>query len=110
MTDTIKEDKHGDYHLISTKLDRALDEHGFLTQEFKDELRDFKEDELLRLEEAIKNARPPADDIFGVKRRFCTVCEQGCQGYEANNTIIPNGDITEFPTFCKHCKCPAHFH
>lgn len=111
MTDTLKEDKDGEeYGLLSTKVDRAIDEFGFLTAEFKNELREFKEEELIKLEESIKNARKPSEDIFGIKRRFCTVCEQGCIGYEANNIIIPNGDICEFRTFCKNCKCPAYFH
>jgi hypothetical protein len=71
-----------------------------------DELREFKQDELLSLEEKIKNSRLPSDDLFGIKRRFCTVCEQGCPGYEPSSLIVAG----EFPTFCNHCKCPAHFH
>jgi hypothetical protein len=60
------------------------------------------------LEEKIKNARVPTEDIFGIKRRFCTVCEQGCNGYEPNILLVPKAG--DFPTFCKNCKCPAHFH
>ena len=50
----------------------------------------------------------PTDDIFGVKRRFCTVCEKGCIGYQPSTLMVPQSG--EFPTFCKNCKCPAHFH
>lgn len=85
MSETIREDKGGEqYGLISTLAENGIDEHGRLTKEMRDELSIFKEEELARLEESIKNARPATEDIFGIKRRFCSVCEQGCIGYEAN--------------------------
>eukprot|EP00347_Sterkiella_histriomuscorum_P005365 403356888 len=113
MSDNIKEDKDGEYGLLSSKVERFLDDKGKLTQEFKDELREFKEEELINLEESIKNARQPSEDMFGIKRRFCSVCLKGCIGYEPINMIVPSQggtNMTEFPTFCKNCKCPAYFH
>ena len=56
----------------------------------------------------MQNARQPSEDIFGIKRRFCQVCEAGCIGYELNSMMVPSSQ--EFPTFCKNCKCPAHYH
>ena len=41
---------------------------------FAEELRELKEEELKKLEECIRNARPAARDLFSVKRRFCEVC------------------------------------
>lgn len=46
--------------------------------------------------------------MFGVKRHFCSACEKGCRGYEPNSQLVPLPG--EFPTFCRNCKCPAHFH
>ena len=57
----------------------------------------------------MKNARTPCVDIFGIQRRFCSVCAQGCIGYEPTQIMIPSG-LSQFPTFCRNCYCPAHFH
>ena len=73
-----------------------------------DDLKEFKVEELRTLEEKVKNARLPTEDLFGISRRFCTVCEQACQGYQAITLAVPQSG--EFPSFCKNCKCPAHFH
>jgi hypothetical protein len=59
-----------------------------LTNDFKLELQEFKEEELEKLELSLKNARLPTEDIFGVKRRFCKVCEQGCIGYEPQKMMF----------------------
>jgi hypothetical protein len=42
MTDTIKEDKDGEYGFISSKIDNPIDEYGNLTEAFKHELRELK--------------------------------------------------------------------
>jgi hypothetical protein len=72
------------------------------------DLKDFKYYELMNLEEKIKNSRLPTEDLFGIKRSLCKVCESSCSGYEANVLMAPSHG--EFPTFCKNCKCPSHFH
>ena len=111
LKDTIKEDKDGEkYGSLSLRGAASLDEYGRLSQVFKDELKELKEEELMRLEEAIKNARQPTPDIFGIQRRFCNVCEEGCIGYEPHTILFPSQQLNQFPTFCKNCKCPAHFH
>lgn len=116
MKQNLEDDREGNYELIQKASDKqGLDATGKLTQEFIDDLREFKEEEMLRLEESIKNARQPSEDMFGIKRRFCRVCEKGCIGYEPINMLVPNlagagGSLGEFPTFCKNCKCPAYFH
>jgi hypothetical protein len=43
----------------------------------------------MNLEEKIKNSRLPTEDLFGIKRSFCKVCENGCNGYEANVLMAP---------------------
>jgi hypothetical protein len=43
----------------------------------------------MNLEEKIKNSRLPAEDLFGIKRSLCKVCENGCTGYEANVLMAP---------------------
>lgn len=67
-------------------------------------------EELLILEESIKNARQPSEDLFGIERRFCNVCEEGCIGYQPHQILFPSQLTHQFPTFCKNCKCPAYFH
>lgn len=110
MNEAIKEDQEGEYSGLFGQRGGPgrIDEEGNLGSTLIDDLREFKQDELMRLEEAILNARQPTEDLFGIKRRFCKVCQQGCNGYLPNNTMVPQPG--EFPTFCKHCKCPAHFH
>lgn len=111
MADTLQEDKDGEFsHFGSNgnQNSRVFDERGRLTEAAKSELREFKYNELLNLEEKIKNSRLPTEDFFGIKRRFCQVCETGCSGYEPSTIVVPQSG--EFPTFCKNCKCPAHFH
>ena len=74
----VEEDKDGEYGGLvggGSRVSRHLDENGKLTQEFIEELRELKKEELINLEEAIKNARLPTEDTFGIKRRFCSVCE-----------------------------------
>ena len=90
---------------------------GTLTEVFKAELRQLQADELADLEDKIRDARPAATDVFGIKRRFCGVCEEDCRGYQANRVLFTTGQDGaggegqgEFPTFCRHCGCPAHFH
>lgn len=54
-----------------------------------------------------------SDDVFGVHRVSCKVCEEECAGYMASLTVFkPVSDEAEiqFPTFCRNCKCPAFFH
>lgn len=110
MADTIKEDKDGEYarFIAPGSISKHVDDMGHLTKGMIDELREIKYVELINLEEKIKNARLPTEDIFGIKRRFCKICESGCAGYEPNSLMVPLPG--EFPTFCKACKCPAHFH
>ena len=85
------EDEDGDQYGKLTMKDHSnlLDNEGKLTPYFKDILRDLKEEELENLEELIANARIPTEDIFGIKRRFCNVCEQGCIGYEPHTILFP---------------------
>ena len=73
-----------------------------------DDIREAKYEQLMELEERLRVSRLPYEDLFGIKRRFCSVCEDGCPGYEPNTLIVAVPG--EFPTFCKACKCPAHFH
>jgi hypothetical protein len=60
----------------------------------------------------LKASRAARTDLFGIKRRYCEVCLEDCIGYEANTQMFPSSIETagEFPTFCKHCQCPAFFH
>jgi hypothetical protein len=91
MADTLKEDKEGEFSHFGTSSQnmRMVDERGRLTDAALNELREFKYNELLNLEEKIKNSRLPTEDLFGIKRRFCQVCETGCTGYEPNTIIVP---------------------
>ena len=77
MSDTLKEDKDGEYSnfVVAKDLSNAVDENGRITKNMMDDLREFKRDELMNLEENINNARLPTPDMFGIKRRFCKVCE-----------------------------------
>ena len=56
----------------------------------------------------LKSARPADHDLFGVRRRVCEICAGECSGYEPTKVLF--GGRGEFPTFCRHCNCPAHFH
>ena len=91
MADTLKEDNEGIFSHFGTGTNngRLLDEKGRLTEAALRDLKDFKFNELLNLEEKIKNSRLPTDDLFGIKRRFCQVCETGCTGYEPNTIVVP---------------------
>jgi hypothetical protein len=55
----LKEDYDGEKYGTLTKKGTTgpLDEFGRLTMEFKDELRDWKQEEYLKLEESLQNAR-----------------------------------------------------
>lgn len=110
MSETINEDKDGNYDsIITEKIKKShLDDNGLLSRDMLNDLKEFKHEVLLNLEETLKNTRVPTEDIFGVKRRFCQVCESACNGYEPSTLAVPQAG--EFPTFCKNCKCPAHFH
>ena len=50
------------------------DEAATLREEFIAELRELQADEMAILEQKIKDARHADTDMFGIKRRFCTVC------------------------------------
>ena len=90
MADTLKEDKDGEYsQFIVAGQDRYMNENGQLTQALLADLKDFKQTELMNLEEKIKNSRLPTEDLFGIKRSLCKVCENGCNGYEANVLMAP---------------------
>lgn len=109
MADTLKEDKDGKFSQFAVAgHDKYMTENGQLTQALLADLKDFKYNELLNLEEKLKNSRLPSEDLFGIKRGLCKVCESGCSGYEANVLMAPS--LGEFPTFCKNCKWPAYFH
>ena len=79
-----------------------------LSENFKGQLRQVQDEELRLFEQKLKNARPADLDLFGIKRRYCEVCNDQCSGYEPTKVLF--GGRGEFPTFCKHCNCPAHFH
>lgn len=66
------------------------------------------EDEARNFDDKLIGARPADHDLFGIKRRFCTICALDCSGYEPQKVLF--GGRGEFPTFCRHCNCPAHFH
>jgi hypothetical protein len=85
-----------------------MDENGLISKGMIDDIREAKYEQLLELEEKLRSSRLPYEDLFGIKRRTCTVCEEGCPGYEPNALVVSIPG--EFPTFCKSCKCPAHFH
>jgi hypothetical protein len=57
------------------------------------------------------NKKPSRADHFGIKRTMCKI-DGECPGYETNTKLFAGADdvMGEFPTFCKHCQCPAHFH
>jgi len=88
MAETIREDKEGNFSsFVVANQDKYMDEHGHLSKALMADLKDLKYNELLNLEEKIKNSRLPTEDLFGIKRRLCTVCEGACSGYEPNNLI-----------------------
>ena len=43
-----------------------------------------------------------------MRRRVCEICTSECSGYEPTKVLF--GGKGEFPTFCRHCNCPAYFH
>jgi hypothetical protein len=55
---------------------------------------------------------PSELDTFGIKRRVCKVCLSQCPGYKTGTAMSAAGveQTGEFPTFCRNCSCPAHFH
>ena len=72
MSQTLYEDKDGEFTALTlNKPVYQVEENGQLSQALMDELRELKREELLNLEERIKNARLPTEDLFGIKRRFC---------------------------------------
>ena len=81
---------------------------GQLTEHFRGELREIRDQEAEFFEAKLKSARPADRDLFGIKRRDCEVCGTDCSGYEPTKQLF--GGRGEFPTFCRHCGCPAHFH
>ena len=83
-----------------------------LTEVFRNKIRDLSKMEIKELEMKIDEARPAHPDVFGIKRRFCTVCQDECPGYQANKILFSSGRDSrgEFATFCEHCNCPAYFH
>jgi hypothetical protein len=109
MAETLKEDRDGQYTLfVKEGQSRYLDENGFISKAMIDDIREAKYEQLMELEERLRVSRLPYEDLFGIRRGNCTVCEDGCPGYEPNALIVAVPG--EFPTFCKTCKCPAHFH
>ena len=100
------------YGLIDRRVGYYLDEKNQMTEEFKNEMRIKSAEEIYKLESTIRNARPPMKDYFGIKRRFCTICENDCPGYTGSSLPFSanSQSAIEFPTFCKVCSCPAHFH
>ena len=73
-----------------------------LTEVFRNEIRQLTQDEMEELETRIAEARPAQADVFGIKRRFCTVCLEECPGYQANKILFSTGRDSrgEFATFC----------
>lgn len=106
----IEDFKEGEGHVgfLDYSSNLHVTKDGQLTDNFRKDLRKSMDEEAERLEEKIKSARPADRDLFGIKRRFCEVCELDCQGYEPQKVLF--GGKGEFPTFCRHCNCPAHFH
>jgi len=50
-------------------------------------------------------------DLFGILRRHCTNCKEGCVGYQPQGVVCPSpSNELDFPTFCQNCGCPARFH
>ena len=70
MKDTLAEDKDGENYGSLSGMGTAggltLDRLGRLTQNFKEELELVKEEEMEKFEEAVKNARQPTEDLFGI--------------------------------------------
>ena len=79
-----------------------------MTENFKASLRTTMDEQAKIIDDKIKTARPADRDLFGIKRRLCEVCTVDCSGYEPQKVLF--GGRGEFPTFCRHCNCPAYFH
>ncbi len=96
-------DKGANYYLTTD---------GKLTEGFIDELSDFKNEALISMEQSTANTNQAQADCFGIKRKSCSVCEDGCPGYQASSYLFSSETNlrSEFPTFCQACGCPAHFH
>jgi hypothetical protein len=65
-----------------------MDENGYISKGMIDDIREAKYEQLLELEEKLKTSRLPFEDLFGIKRRVCSVCEDGCPGYEPNALMV----------------------
>jgi hypothetical protein len=74
LSETIKDDKTGEYTVIQANKDRSIDEYGNLSKAILDDLREFKQEELLNLEESIKNARLPTEDSFWHSSAVSVLC------------------------------------
>ena len=94
--------------LADARTSKYVTPDGQLTQAFSRELKKVAADEALDFDEKLIGARPADQDLFGIKRRFCSICGLDCPGYEPTKVLF--GGRGEFPTFCRHCNCPAHFH
>lgn len=88
----------------------VIEEDGSLKESFKRELNELAQQELKNLHKTLASKTPINPDLFGVKRSFCELCNEKCQGYEPSKYLIPSSQQCEFPTFCTNCNCPAHFH
>ena len=102
---------------MDTNLNYYINEDNSLTEVFRHEIQQLQKADLAELDMKIKDARPAETDLFGIKRRFCSICRESgkCTGYEANKILFSSGrdekgNMPEFPTFCKHCMHAAHFH
>lgn len=101
--------------LIDATVCRYLTDEGKLTEEFRNELRITGARECKEMEKRIENVTLPGPDFFGIKRKSCKVCGDGegsCPGYSGSRLIFGSSSqaTNEFPTFCRMCRCPAHFH
>jgi len=79
------------------------------TAQFRGELQLIAGQQLSRLDAL--SSRAATHDLFGLLRRRCEACQDGCPGYQPQGAMCPSGSRSlDFPTFCQNCGCPACFH
>ena len=74
--------------IIDSQVGAFLTEDGQLTQAFRSELKNISAAHLKALETKMETTRVPTADTFGIKRRFCTVCETECPGYTGSSLLF----------------------
>lgn len=88
----IREDEDSGAQGLRADTNIYIEEDGRLKENFKQELNELAKDEIKKFTQTMHSKTPVNTDLFGVKRRICELCKEGCLGYEASKYLIPSRD------------------